>query len=465
MDGDRGDADGLAASAHAPVARAVDDRAGDAVALPLSDAHVADLTMFWGPASGGVRRYIGAKHRYLERQAGCSHSTVVPASGAARPAGRGARAAVASDTGEVGVPSLPLPFAPGYRVARSRRAAVDVLVRLQPDVIEAGDPYNLAWAALDAADALDVPAIAFAHSDLPALAARVGGARGQALAERYLARLYPRFDRVLAPSRALCARLRQLGARAEWQPLGVDTRCFAPHRRDPAWRERLAIDDDQRIVLYAGRFAPEKNLPLLVQAVARLGPRYVLVLIGDGPVRVADGPFAGQVRALPFEREPLALARALASCDVFAHAGDIETFGLAPLEAMACGTPVVVQRRGGLADLVDARVGAAIDAPAGERVAAFASAIRRLCDEAGTPAAAARRLAARRRALAHDWDVLLPQLAQRYASLIHLRATRLGARARTGDNRTVAGRLRAPDELLALAAAAGAAQFACADAM
>jgi alpha-1,6-mannosyltransferase len=214
-------------------------------------------------------------------------------------------------------------------------------------------------------------------------------------------------------------------------------------------------------VLFAGRFAPEKNLHVLAQAVARLGPRYVLVLIGGGPVRVADGPFAGQVRALPFEREPAALARALASCDVFAHAGDIETFGLAPLEAMACGTPVVVRKRGGLADLVDDRVGAAVDAEPDQLAAAFASAIRRLCDEAGTPAGLARRAAARQRALGYDWDVLLPRLAQRYATLIHLRATRLGGRRRAGDNGAVAGRLprSAPDELIALAAAAGAAQF------
>jgi hypothetical protein len=127
---------------------------------------------------------------------------------------------------------------------------------------------------------------------------------------------------------------------------------------------------------------------------------------------------------------------------------------------------VVVRKRGGLADLVDDRVGCAIDAEPDQLCAAFASAIRRLCDEAGTPAGQARRAAARQRALGYDWDVLLPRLAQRYATLIHLRATRLGGRRRAGDNPTAGGRppRSAPDELIALAAAAGAAQFERAEA-
>jgi alpha-1,6-mannosyltransferase len=356
--------------------------------MPL---HVADTTMFWGPASGGVRRYVGAKRRWLQTR-GFGHSTVVP--GPARDA-------------DVAVPSLPLPFAPGYRLARSRRRGAAILQQLAPDLIEAGDPYTLAWSALDAARALNVPAVAFVHSDLPALAARAGGARAEAVAWRYLRRLYARFDLVLAPSAALCARLRAAGiATAQRQPLGVDTTCFTPGARDPAWRAQIGVAPWQRVALYAGRFAIEKNLPQLAAAVARLGPRYVLVLVGDGPVQLAGD----QLRLLPFMRQPHLLARALASCDVFVHAGDVETFGLAPLEAMACGTPVVARACGGLAELVDESVGAAV---ASADPAAFAAAIHATC-ERNRPSLSH---AARQRALAYDWNAVLPALLARYTAL------------------------------------------------
>jgi alpha-1,6-mannosyltransferase len=356
--------------------------------MPL---HVADTTMFWGPASGGVRRYVGAKRRWLQKQ-GFGHSTVVP--GPARDA-------------DVAVPSLPLPFASGYRLARSRRRGAAILQQLAPDLIEAGDPYTLAWSSIDAARALSVPSVAFVHSDLPALAARAGGKRAEAVAWRYLRRLYARFDLVLAPSEALCARLRAAGiGNAQRQPLGVDTVCFTPGACDPAWREQIGVAPWQRLALYAGRFAIEKNLPQLAAAMARLGPRYVLALVGDGPVQLAGD----QLRLLPFMRQPQLLARALASCDVFVHAGDVETFGLAPLEAMACGTPVVARACGGLAELVDESVGAAV---ASADPAAFAAAIHATCERDRATLS----FNARQRALAYDWNAVLPELVARYTAL------------------------------------------------
>lgn len=390
--------------------------------------HIADVTMFWSPAGGGVRRYVTTKRQWLQTRAGWIHSAVVPC-GAAR-ASRAASTPALRDAQpvEVGVPSLPLPFAPGYRVARSRHRAAEVLCRLAPDLIEAGDPYNLAWAALDAAQALRVPALAFVHSDLPALAARVGGLRAERIAWRYLARLYPRFDLVLAPSTSLCARLRAAGVRAQRQPLGVDCQRFTPAARDVAWRSEVGAAPEQKLVLYAGRLAPEKNLQTLLAAVERLGPRWLLVLIGEGPVRL-DSP---QLRRLPFERDPARLARALASCDVFAHAGDIETFGLAPLEAMACGTPVVARAAGGLAELVDDEVGAAVDRGEAARFAEAIDAVTRRDRDALA-------MAARRRACAHDWPRVLAQLTTRYDALVARDARSAVAARRSEQLLEVAG--------------------------
>src|SRR5206468_12181937 len=134
----------------------------------------------------------------------------------------------------------------------------------------------------------------------------------------------------------------------------------------------LGLSPAARVLVYAGRFAPEKNLRLLIGAVELLGPPYVLVLIGSGP---AVPPASPRVRVLPYQRSEFMLAGALAAADVFVHAGDQETFGLALLEAMACGTPVVARSASGLAELLTP------DASVGVRTGtamAFAEAIRSL---------------------------------------------------------------------------------------
>jgi alpha-1,6-mannosyltransferase len=268
---------------------------------------------------------------------------------------------------------------------------------------------------LDAAQRLGVPAVAFCHSNLLALAAQWAGGSGRAAgwartaAARYLARVYRGFDLVLAPSRSMQRELQELGlAQVQQQPLGVDSATFHPARRDPAWRRGLGLAADDRVLLYAGRFAPEKHLTLLAAAVRRLGPRHRLVAIGAGPTP----PRGEQVLLLPYEPRAERLARIVASCDAFVHAGDQETFGLGVLEAMACGTPVVVRAAAGLAELVEGGAGigvesARVDDWAEAMAAAFAASDRE-----------ARLHRARARAEEHDWQRVLPALLQRYQRLL-----------------------------------------------
>jgi alpha-1,6-mannosyltransferase len=171
---------------------------------------------------------------------------------------------------------------------------------------------------------------------------------------RYVRWLYERFDVVFAPSRLMCAYLRDLGvAQVVHQPLGVDASVFTPERRGLPLRERLGLPKGTRVLLYAGRFAQEKNLPVLLQAFARLGRPYHLLLIGG---ERAARP-AANVTLLPYRRDSLELAGWIASADALVHAGTKETFGLVILEAMACGRPVVAARAGAFPELIDDSVG------------------------------------------------------------------------------------------------------------
>jgi alpha-1,6-mannosyltransferase len=358
--------------------------------------HVSDVTMFYSAHSGGIRRYLVEKRRWLQARPGYRHSLVLPR-------------LAASGESTVEVPSLPLPFSRGYRLPLARQAAARAMVALRPHVIEAGDPYRFAWAALDAGQALGVPVVGFYHSDLPRLVGRLWGAGCERLAESYVRRLYARFDLVLAPSACMLRTLRELGLeRVERQPLGVDTQVFRPSRGGPQWRARLGARPGERLLVFVGRFAAEKNLPVLYAMLDDLGPGYRLVLVGNG----VPPPARDELRVVPYIADPRRLAELMASCDLFVHAGDQETFGLAPLEAMACGLPVVAAGAGGLAELVDDSVGRSL--PPGDGLAAdMARAVRELCARDLAPL----RLAARLRAAAYDWEHILPQMVARYAAL------------------------------------------------
>jgi len=368
--------------------------------------HLLDATMFWSRSGvGGVRQVISTKRAAL-RAHGWRHTLVAPG---------------ASGPGMVNCGGWPIPFSGGYRFVTDRRRAAQLIERAEPDIVEAADPYTLAWAVLDAARALHLPSIAFCHSNLPAMARRWVGERAGRHARRgdwaeqhargYLARLYGEFDLVLAPSHAMTALLHELGLRhAQHQPLGVDCRTFHPAADAPSWRRalvlRLGLEPGTRLLIYAGRFAAEKNLGLLARAVALLGPGHALLAVGQGP----HPPRGRHVRVLSPTASSAHLARLLASCDAFVHAGDQETFGLGALEAMACGTPVVASASGGLGELVN---GAGITLRS-RRPEDWADAIRETLRH-GDPQ---RRRTALERARSLDWPIVLDALERRYRRLL-----------------------------------------------
>jgi alpha-1,6-mannosyltransferase len=358
--------------------------------------HVVDTTVFFSPTSGGVRRYLTAKHAWYATHTPWRHSLLVPGECEHLVPG-----------GLSTLRGVKVPGTFNYRLPIEPQRWSAMLAALEPDLIEVGDAFHPAWCAAQVAQRRGIPLVAFFHSNLPQLVTqRMGSAIGGGFA-RYVRWLYARFDAVFAPSRFMRDYLRGLGvARVACQPLGVDIDTFNPAQRTLDVRRELGLPENTRLLVYAGRFSGEKNLPVLLEAFARLGAPYHLLLIGGGEAR----PLAANVTAIPYRRDSGELARWIASCDALVHAGTRETFGLVIVEALACGRPVVATRAGAVPELVSEQVGL-LAGPGDAR--GFADAIAALYDR--DMAALGR--AARERALRFSWPQAFQSQLATYASL------------------------------------------------
>jgi alpha-1,6-mannosyltransferase len=365
----------------------------------MTRVHVVDTTLFYSPTSGGVKRYLSAKHAWIATHTPWQHTIVVP--------GRELRV---ERGGVCTLPGCPVPGTFNYRLPLNPRRWTRLLDALEPTLIEAGDAFHPAWCGWRVAQRRGIALVGFYHSNLPQLAGRrFCGWFTEPVIRRYLRVLYERCDVVFAPSRLMCEFLRELGvAHTVHQPLGVDAGIFNPARRSTALRRWLGLPAGARVLVYAGRFAEEKNLPVLLQAFAQLGAPYHLLLIGGGR-RARPAP---NVTMIPYRRDSLELAQWIASADALVHAGTKETFGLVIVEAMACGRPVVAARAGAFPELVDDTVGVLAEPDSGAGMAAAIAALyERDLDAVG--------LAARARVLRQfTWDRAFHAQSAAYASLV-----------------------------------------------
>ncbi len=341
--------------------------------------HVVDATLFFSPTSGGVKRYLLAKHAWMRAHTGWRHSIVVPGENYTRAPG---------DISTV--PGRLIPGAFNYRLPLNPLLWARAIDDLEPDLIEVGDAFHPAWAAASVSRRRGIPLIAFYHSNFPQLAGRRLGSGIRKLIEHYVRFTYQRCDQVLAPSRYMCEYLHEIGVEhAIYQPLGVDVDTFTPERRGRDLRRELGLGRDTRLLAFAGRFSGEKNIAVLERAFALLGERYHLLLVGG-----AETARDGNITRMPYRCDNRELAAILASADALVHAGTHETFGLVVVEAMACGRPVVGARAGALPELIDDRVGllatphADEDKAAAEMAEAIAALYERNLDALGAAARA-----------------------------------------------------------------------------
>jgi alpha-1,6-mannosyltransferase len=346
---------------------------------------IVRLANFVMPRSGGLRTalralgegYVAAGHESILIVPGEAHSDVSDGQGRV-----------------ITLPGPAVPGAGGYRVLIHRRRLARLLDRLQPDRLEVSDRCTLRWTGRWARDR-GIPAVMVSHESLAGLLSFAGPA-GSALADLLNARSHRAYDRILCTTAWAAAEFDRIGAgNLVRVPLGVDLDLFHPSRASPQVRSRFAVPG-QVLLVHCGRLSAEKRPERSVEALIALraqGVDAVLVVAGDGPLRPRLQELARghAVHFTEFVADRTAVATLLATADVVLAPGPIETFGLAALEALACGTPVVVSSASALPEVVG-DAGAAV-------LADFAAGV---LDVLGRPEDE-RRAAARARATTFSW--------------------------------------------------------------
>ncbi len=311
---------------------------------------ICDLTQFYSPVSGGVKRYLKEKSNFIQKERqGDRHIWIVP----------GETTSVTTD-GSVSIYTIRSPLVSRtsrYRFLWRVDLVEAILERELPDIVESGDPYQMAWKATTSARALGLKCVGFYHSHFPEAYVRsVMKFAGQVptdmmmeFCRSYVVNLYNRFDRTFIPSEALARVLHSWGVEnLSTLELGVDTEVFRPdHERGLKTRQRFGIGPDEKVLLYVGRLASEKNVGLLFDAFESLhrdGWGGWLIVVGDGMERWRLERLSaetGRVKRMPYCESSEELADIYRAADVFVHPSVQETFGLVTLESQACGTPVI----------------------------------------------------------------------------------------------------------------------------
>lgn len=367
----------------------------------MSQLRVAQLANFVGPRSGGMKVAIEHLGRgYLA--AGAERILVIP----------GPRDQITeTEAGTVITVRAPK-VSSTYRMITQPWRALKALERYHPTSVECSDKWTLShvgrWARRRG-----IGSVLFSHERLDdMLAGWLRTAIGVESAVGALnRRLAKNFDVVVVTSDYSAGEFAQTGADIRKVPLGVDLANFNPSRGQPASTSGPVQ------LSYVGRMSHEKQPQLGVAAAVELhrrGVDFQLNMYGTGP---DEGALRKQAGAAPvvfhgFVAGRDEVARRFAQSEISLSVCPTETFGLAVLEALASGTPVVTANRGGARELVDASCGEWGSPDASGIADAIERLIARLSPEL--------RAAARARAENYDWSVSVARMLAIHTELADL---------------------------------------------
>ncbi|MGE4579154.1 MAG: glycosyltransferase family 4 protein [Desulfuromonadales bacterium] len=376
----------------------------------MSDAlRLSLVTETYFPQINGVSRTLDRLVRHLH-EAGDEVQLLTPAYDEPAEVPPGVAVEVFSGRRFPLYPEILLPFTRAVTVEQKWRD-------FRPDLIHIATEGPLGLAALRAARRLGIPVVSSYHTNFSFYLGKYHLSLLGPLCWRYLRWFHNATAATFCPTPSIGHILQERGFSSVhiWSR-GVDAHRFHPGLRDGDLRRQLGLGEAERVLLYVGRLAPEKNLETLMSAWRHLPPGHDarLVLVGDGPLRESLQRQSDDRVIFAGYRQGEELARLYALADLFVFPSLSETFGNVMLEAMASGVPTLGFRVPGPQDVVEhGRTGILVDEVS---PAAFGAALNTvLHDEEGL-----RRLGREARAYAcrQDWRQINAGVRRIYADIL-----------------------------------------------
>ncbi len=299
------------------------------------------------------------------------------------------------------VSSVPFPPYPQIKLAPTLPGVGHALMGFKPDLVHAVNPFILGWGAPHFARRLGVPLVASYHTNVAEYARFYKLGFLYRPTRWHTRRLHNRARINLCTSASTREYLLSEGIeRVHLWPQGVDTERFNPNKASEWWRARLSGGrPDEKLLIYVGRLAREKGIGRL-RSILKEVPGARLAIVGDGPARRdLEGEFAGTPTVFPGLLLGEELASAYASADMFVFPSTTETLGMAMIEALASGLPVVAAETGASREVVsDGESGLLYDPMSSD---GLAEAVGRILADDALRARLSRN--AREAALERDW--------------------------------------------------------------
>ena len=235
------------------------------------------------------------------------------------------------------------------------------------DVVHVHHPFLSGRLALNYCRSARIPIVFTNHSRYDLLAQvflpLMPDEVSHSLLQAYMPDFCEAVDLVISPSESMAKNLREMEVKSHIEviPNGVDLKKF--YEAKPFPRVQFGFTDQDILLIYAGRIAPEKNLSFLLQAFAGLAqviPNVYLLMVGGGQrnfeeevqsliAQLGIGNRVHSTGRIDYDDIPSYLAM----CNIFVTSSVAETFGMSTVEAMAVGLPIMGIHGIGTSDLVE----------------------------------------------------------------------------------------------------------------
>ncbi len=374
---------------------------------------IAIFTDTYAPQVNGVTKTLNRLKDYMDKN-GIAYKLFFPAEGSP------------NETKEtISFYSIRFHLYPEYKIALPTYGEVKhALDSFEPDIIHIVTPFSVGLMGLKYARDNRIPLVSSYHTNFVDYFKYYGLQFLEGICWKYFNWFHSFCQINFCPSMDTLAKLKGkgIGNLKIWDR-GIEADKFKPENYSQRVRDQY-VKQNERLLLYVGRIAAEKELEVLLRAAEILNEKryaYKLLMVGEGPqleeLRAKNIPnvvFAGY----KFGQE---LQELYASSDIFVFPSSTETYGNVILEAMASGVPVVATLQGGVKEnLVNGTNGLAFNVGSDSDMA---KKIEHLLNNGGLRQELA--LNARAHAMEKGWERVFERLFDDYQAAINGTADKL----------------------------------------